>query len=145
LVFLAVVAACVGYVTYEAFGLTFLGVVFPLSVALIALALMGTLAVAFLRKKKPSYVFYDSEHALQREDKPVHSDLHYHAWMLGMLGAIGLVGFVLGIFSFITTFFMVKAQLQWHKAALAASGSIAPFAFLSHMLGLDYPGASCSR
>ena len=73
------------------------------------------------------------------EDKPTHSDWHYQAWMLGLLGAIALVGFVLGIFAFIATFLRVKAQVKWPKAALAASGTIVLFGFLSYMLGLDYP------
>jgi len=140
LCFLAVVAACALYVTYESFGFTFLGGVFPLSVSLIALALLGALAVGFLRRKKaPSYIFYDSERAMLGEDKPTHSDWHYQAWMLGLLGAIAMVGFVLGIFAFIATFLRVKAQVKWPKAALAASGTIVLFGFLSYMLGLDYP------
>jgi putative tricarboxylic transport membrane protein len=140
LCFLAVVTACAVYIAYESFGFTFLGGVFPLSVSVIALALLGALALGFLRRKKaPSYIFYDSEHAMQGEDKPTHSDWHYQAWMLGMLGAIALVGFVLGIFAFIATFLRVKAHVKWHKAALAASGTIVLFGFLSRMLGLDYP------
>jgi TctA family transporter len=140
LCFLAVVTACAVYIAYESFGFTFLGGVFPLSVSVIALALLGALAVGFLRRKKaPSYIFYDSEYAMRGEDKPTHSDWHYQAWMLGMLGAIALVGFVLGIFAFIATFLRVKAHVEWHKAALAASGTVVLFGFLSYMLGLDYP------
>jgi TctA family transporter len=140
LCFLAVVAACAVYVTYESFGFTFQGGGFPQSVSQITLALLGALAVGFLRSKKaPSYIFYDSERAMQGEDKPTHSDWHYQAWMLGLLGSIALVGFVLGIFAFITTFLRVKAQVKWPKAALAASGTIVLFGFLSYMLGLDYP------
>ena len=138
--FLAVVCAFVGYVAYESSGLTFLGGVFPLSVALIALAMLCAMAFAFLRgQKRPSYLFYDGERGRQGEEKATQSDLHYQAWMLGMLGAIGLVGFVLGIFAFITAFLKVKARVAWHKAALAASGSVVLFSFLSYMLGLDYP------
>jgi hypothetical protein len=96
--------------------------------------------VRFLRRKKaPSYLFYDSEHGWQDEDKPIYSDWHYQAWMLGMLGAIALLGFVLGIYAFITTFLIIKGRARWYKAALAASGTIVLFAFLSYMLGLEYP------
>jgi hypothetical protein len=70
----------------------------------------------------------------------VYSDWHYQAWMLGMIGASALIGFVLGIYAFITTFLIVKGRAKWYKAALAASGSIVLFAFLSYVLGLEYPG-----
>ena len=140
LCFLAVVTACAAYVAYESFGFTFLGGVFPLSVALISLVLLGAMFVGFLRKNKaPSYLFYDSERGLQGEDKPLHGDWHYQGWMLGMLGVIALIGFVLGIYAFITTFLIIKGRTRWYKAALAASGSVVLFAFLSHMLGLEYP------
>jgi putative tricarboxylic transport membrane protein len=140
--FLAAVAICFVYVTYEATGLTFLGGVFPLSVGLIGIVLVSVMAMSFLRSSRgPSYLFFDAEREREGEgeDKPVQSNLHYHAWMLGMLVAIAAVGFVLGIFAFIATFLHVKARVAWPKAALAASGSIVLFAFLSHMLALHYP------
>ncbi len=138
--FLAVVAAYVVYVTYEASNLTFLGAVFPFSVGVIGIVLLSAMALGFMRHQRgPSYLYYDAEHGRDGEDKPVQSDLHYHLWMLGMLGAVALVGFVLGIFAFIATFLRVKAGVAWHKAALAASGSVALFSFLSYMLALHYP------
>ncbi|MBI3045218.1 MAG: tripartite tricarboxylate transporter permease [Betaproteobacteria bacterium] len=140
MIFLGVLTAFVAYVIYESSRLTFLARVFPLSVALISLALMGVLAAAFLRKaKKPSYLFYDSEREWGDQERPVHSDLHYQAWMLGLLAAVGLAGFVLGVFAYVTVFLRVKARVAWHNAALAASGIVALLAFLSYLLVLDYP------
>ncbi|MGQ0749428.1 MAG: tripartite tricarboxylate transporter permease [Betaproteobacteria bacterium] len=144
--FLAAVTACVIYVIYEASALTFLGGIFPLSVAAIALALLCGMAFGFLRRqKRPSYVFYDGERARTPEEKPTHSDLHFQMWMLGMLGAIALVGFVLGMFAFIALFLRLKAQVPWLKAGLSASGAIVLFAFLQYMLALDYPGGVLQR
>ena len=69
---------------------------------------------------------------------------HYQEWMLGLLGASVLVGFVLGVFVFIAVFLRVKAQVAWMKAARAAAGAVAVLSLLSHILVLDYPGGSCS-
>ena len=144
-IFLGVMVALVGYVIYESSRLTFLASVFPMSVALITLALLFAVGAVYFVKKQPSYVFYDSERALESHDRPVHSDLHFQAWMLGMLGAIGLLGFLPGIFAFITVFLKVKAKVAWHSAALAASGAIALFTFLSYLLVLDYPRGILQR
>jgi TctA family transporter len=145
-IFLSLVTACVAYVIYEASRLTFLASVFPMSVALISLALLCALAAAFLsRRKGPSHLFYDSEREWEGHEKPAHSMLHYQAWMLGLLGAAALVGFVLGVFAFITVFLKVKAGVAWHRAALAGSGAVALLAFLSHALVLDYPGGILQR
>lgn len=139
-IFLGVIAACVVYAAWEASGLTFLARVFPLSVALISLALLGAMAATFLwRADKPSYLFHDSEGHGPDAARPAHSELHYLAWLAGVLAAVGLVGFVLGIFAFIAAFLRVKAQVAWYKAALAATGAVIVLALLSHLLVLDYP------
>jgi len=144
--FLGIMTALVAYVAYESSRLTFLARVFPLSVALISLALLCAMAAAFLRKgKKPSYLFYDSEREWGGQERPVHGDLHYQAWMLGLLGAVGMVGFLPGVFAFITVFLQVKARVAWHQAALAASGAIGVFVLLSHVLVLDYPRGILQR
>ena len=145
-VFLGVMALCTGYVVYEATRLTFLARVFPLSVALISLGLMAVMAVALLRRnRKPSYLFYDSERAWDGIERPVHGDLHYQAWMLGLLGAIALVGFLPGVFAYITVFLRVKARVAWLKALLGAAGAAGLFILLSWLLVLDYPWGILQR
>jgi len=140
LAFLAAMALVVAYVVYESTRLTFLARVFPMSVALISLALMGGMAVAFMRRnRRPSYLFYDSERAWGDAERPVHGDLHFQAWMLALLGVIALVGFLPGVFAYITVFLRVKARTAWHNAALGAAGAVGLFVLLSWLLVLDYP------
>jgi putative tricarboxylic transport membrane protein len=143
--FLGLITACVGYVIYESSRLTFLAKVFPLSVALIALGLLVAMWVVFLRRqRRPAYLFYDGERG-GGEDRPVHSELHYLGWMAGLLAAMGLLGFLLGIFAFIAAFLRWKAHVAWHKAALAAAAAVALFALLSYVLVLDYPRGLLQR
>ena len=145
--FLGLITACVAYVIVESMRLTFLARVFPLSVAIIAMALLAAMWVAFLRRGggRPAYLFYDGERDGGEAERPAHSELHYLGWMLGMLAAMGVLGFLLGIFAFITAFLRWKAQVAWHKAALAASAAVAVFALLSYLLVLDYPRGLLQR
>jgi TctA family transporter len=139
LIFLGLILACVLYIIYEMTQLTFLARVFPLSVALITLVLLLA-TLAFSLRNKPSYVLTDTEREWTAEEQPAHSVWHYLGWMLAILAAAAVFGFVLGIFIYITVFLHVKAQVAWHKAALSASGAIVVLSVLSHILVLDYPG-----
>ena len=138
LAFLAVLTAVVVYAIYETARLTFLARVFPLAAALITLALLAALIALSLRNR-PAYVLFDSEREWTAEDRPQQSVWHYQAWMLGLLLASALAGFVLGIFAFISVFLRVKARVAWQRATLAAFGAVALLAVLSHVLVLDYP------
>ncbi|MGQ0749165.1 MAG: tripartite tricarboxylate transporter permease [Betaproteobacteria bacterium] len=144
LVFLSVITACVLYIIYESSTqLTFLARVFPLSVAVITLALLIGAYVWMLRDRA-SYVLHDAERATG-EERPMYSVWHYQGWMLGLLAATALVGFVLGVFVYITVFLRVKARVMWPKAALAASGAVLALSVLSYILVLDYPEGILQR
>ena len=136
--FLTLMLACVVYAMYDIWNLNFLGKVFPMAVALITLAMLLALLGLF-RLKRPAYAFYDSEREWASEEKPVHSDLHFQGWMLGLLAAIGAVGFILGIFIYITAFLRVKAGVRWHWAITGAIGAVLLLGTLGHLLVLDYP------
>jgi putative tricarboxylic transport membrane protein len=138
LFFLCVLAACIGYALLDAAQRTLLARLFPIIVAPITLSLMGAVAVLSVRKR-PSYVFFDSEREWGPDEKPSRSELHYQGWMVGLLGSVALFGFVLGIFVYVTTFLRLKAQVAWHWAAIAASGAVVVLSALSHALVLDYP------
>ena len=138
MIFLGLITACVAYVIYEMSRLTFLARVFPLSVALITLALLVA-AFAWTLRNRPSYVLHDSEREWSAGERPVHSGLHFQGWMLGLPGTIAVFGFVLGIFFYISIFLRLKAHVSWPLAAVGASGAVGLFSLLSHVLVLDYP------
>ena len=137
-IFLGVIAACVLYAIYDVSRLAFLGRVFPLSVALITLGLLMAIAVVF-RGNRPNYAFFDSERQRTGEDNAAHSDLYFQAWILGLLVAAGVFGFVLGIFVYIATFLVFKANVRLHRALLGALGAVTLLSVLSYVLVLDYP------
>jgi TctA family transporter len=137
-IFLAVVAGYVLYAMYDISELAFLGKVFPMSVAVVTLVMLLAIAVIFFRSR-PNYALYDSERELTGADKPVVSDLRVQAWILALLAAIGVLGFVLGIFAYITLFLRLKGGVKWSGAMLGALGAIAVLSTLGYYLVLDYP------
>ena len=137
-IFLGLLAAACLYTIYDAWHLEFLGNVFPISVALVTLALLAAAAV-FFSLNRPNYVFFDSEREWGDKDKPVHSDFHFQGWILALLAAIGVFGYMLGIFVYITAFLRVKAGSRWHWAMVGALGAVAVLSTFGYFLALDYP------
>ena len=137
-IFLGLLAAACVYTIYDAWHLEFLGKVFPISVALVTLALLAAAAV-FFSLNRPNYVFFDSEREWGDKDKPVHSDFHFQGWILALLAAIGVFGYMLGIFVYITAFLRVKAGSRWHWAMVGALGAVAVLSTFGYFLALDYP------
>lgn len=135
-VFLALLIAAVLYSIYDFSQAQFLGKVFPISAALVTLTLLIAIAVVF-RKGRPNYALFDSERAW--DDKPAHSDLHIQAWILALLAAIAVAGFILGIFIYIATFLRIKAGARWIWCIVGAFGAVALLSALGHFLALRYP------
>jgi len=138
MIFLGVLTAFVGYTIFEMSRLSFLGRVFPLSVALITLVLLVA-AIVLSSRDRPSYVLHDSEREWTVADRPPFSAWHFQGWMLGLIGAIAVVGFVLGVFLYLCTFLRIKARVRWIPAVLGAAGAIFVLSLLSHLLVFDYP------
>jgi TctA family transporter len=138
LVFLGLLTAGCLYALFDASRLSFLGKVFPVSVGLITLALLVAAALLFSRKR-PDSVFYDSEHEWRDEDRPMHSDMYFQGWIMALLAAIALFGFILGILVYITTFLRMKAGVRWHRAVAGALATVVVMSLFGHFLVLEYP------
>jgi hypothetical protein len=125
-------------VIYDTWNLNFLGKVFPLSVGLITLVLLVAAVVLFSRKR-PDYVFFDSEREWSGEDRPIHGDLHVQGWILALLAAIAVVGFILGIFIYIAVFLRLKAGVRWSRAIAGALAAAAVMILFGDLFVLEYP------
>jgi TctA family transporter len=137
-IFLGLLVLVCLYTLYDTWELAFLGKVFPVAVALITLALVAA-AIVLFSLKRPNYIFFDSEREWTGEDKPVHGDLHYQAWILLLLALTAAFGFILGVLAYITVFLKLKAQARWHTALLGALGAVAVLSAFGHLLALEYP------
>jgi putative tricarboxylic transport membrane protein len=136
-VFLGLLIAGCLYAIYDAWKLSFLGKVFPVAVALITLGLLVA-AVALFVRKRPDYVFFDSEREWGGQT-PVHGDLHFQGWILALLAAIAVFGFLPGIFLYIATFLKIKAGLRWHRALAGALAAVVVMGLFGHFFVLQYP------
>ena len=137
-IFMGLLIAACAYTIYDVWRLDFLGKVFPISAAVVTLVLLAA-AVAHFSRSRPNYVFYDSEREWASSERPAHSDLHFQAWILGLLAAIGAFGFILGVFAYVVTFLRVKARTRWHWAIVSALGAVGVFGLFGYFLALQYP------
>ncbi|MBX3649908.1 MAG: tripartite tricarboxylate transporter permease [Burkholderiales bacterium] len=137
-VFLGLLIAICLYTIYDTWHLQFLGKVFPVAVTLITLALLIAAVLQF-RRNRPDYVFFDSERDLSGDNRPAHGDLHFQGWILALLAAIGLLGFILGVFIYIAAFLRVKAGVRWSRAIGGALAAVAVMSLFSHLFVLQYP------
>ena len=112
-----------------------LGMVFPMSVAIIAMLMLTPLLVSMKRATKPAAVLHDIEHGVETE----YSDWHYMGWIVGMLCMIGLVGFPLGCALFIYTFITVKAGGSHLRNAVFGLAATSFLSVMSYALTLSYP------
>ncbi|MCW5574612.1 MAG: tripartite tricarboxylate transporter permease [Burkholderiales bacterium] len=137
-VFLGLLIAICLYAVYDTWHLQFLGKVFPVTVTLITLALLAATALQFTRRQ-PDYVFFDAERDWGGDDRPTHGDLHFQGWILALLAAIGVFGFIIGIFIYITAFLRIKAGVRWHWAVASALAAVAVMSVFGHFFVLQYP------
>jgi putative tricarboxylic transport membrane protein len=137
-VFLGLLIAICLYTVYDTWQLDFLGKVFPLAVTLITLILLVAAALLF-RRQRPDPVFFDSERDWSGDTRPARGDLHFQGWILALLAAIGLVGFIPGIFVYITAFLGLKAGVRWHLAVAGALAAVAVMSIFGHFFVLQYP------
>jgi len=137
-VFLGLLAAACLYTIYDVWRLDFLAKVFPMSAALITLAMLVVTAFVFM-KRRPDYAFFDGDRDFAKGEEPVASELHFQGWILGLMAAIGAVGFLLGSFLFITVFMRVKAGVRWRWALAGALGAAVVLGMVGHVLALSYP------
>jgi uncharacterized membrane protein len=90
-------------------------------------------------RDRPSYVLHDSEREWSTAERPQYSSLYFQGWILGLLAAVAVLGFVLGVLVFICAFLRIKARVGWVRTVLGAAGVIAVLSLLSHLLVFDYP------
>jgi TctA family transporter len=137
-IFLAMIIACVVYAMFDLQDLAFLGKVFPMSVAIITLALLVAIAIVFMRGK-PSYALYDAERDNAGGERPIASDWHVQSWILALLAAIGVLGFILGVLAYIAVFLRLKAGVRWGWSIFGGLAAALMLSVLGYFLVLHYP------
>ncbi len=110
---------------------------FPRVAAFSMLAFLAPILVMMVLRKAPSGFFYDAE----RKNAPEsgRSAEFYIGMLIVMLLWAGVVGFVLGIATFITLFLRRFALVDWWKALAGGLGFVLFLGIISNQLTLRYP------
>ncbi|MEM6848144.1 MAG: hypothetical protein AAF580_08730, partial [Pseudomonadota bacterium] len=110
---------------------------YPMVASVSTMAFLAPIIFFMLTKKEPSQHFYDEE--LKRVDEGGRSAEYYIGMLAVMLLFSGVVGFVLGVATFIAAFLWRGAGLVWWKAILGGCGFVLFLGILSDQLTLRYP------
>lgn len=138
LVFSCLMLGLVLWFVYDVYNLRFLGSVFPLTVAGIAGALMGTVILITAVRPRGA-VMFDSEAEARVAGSTQSSGLRYLFWFL-LLPAIGLVtGFYLAALIFVALFLRIEGRVALWQVGIGVLGIGTVLAVLAQALTLRYP------
>ena len=125
------------YVMWDGLQFNRLTGLFPMVASISTLVLVSPIVFSLVFRKAPSSSFYDAERNNPSEGG--RSAEFYIGILAIMLLFSGLVGFVLGIATFITVFLRRAAELPWWKAVVGGAAFVLFLGILSHQLTLRYP------
>lgn len=140
LVFALALLAIFTYGAVSSYPLSFLGAVFPLSTSALMLLFTGFIVWKICRAKPGHNTHYDQELAAHANGEHDGSSVWPSvAWFAFLFGATALVGFILALAVFITSFLGLRTQIGWLRSAIYAAVCIAFMVTLGHFLTLDFP------
>jgi putative tricarboxylic transport membrane protein len=139
LVFLGVLIAFTGWAIADSLPRVFSMSVFPITVGVLTLIPLIAVAVGMVRTDRPSVLLFDAnkDDALLRRHAP--SDLYYLGWMVALLAAAALLGFVIAVALFIFTFIRYEARGSYTLSILASLAFLLLLAVFGQALVLEYP------
>ena len=136
-VFVAGIIALTLYIFQDGLKYNSLTGMFPQVASVSMMAFLVPIVFMMATHKAPSPFFYDAEKSAGADAK--RSAEFYIAILLAMLLFSGVVGFVLGMATFITLFLRLGAQVDWWKAIAGGAASVLFLGVISHQLTLRYP------
>lgn len=135
--FFAVVAATI-YLLVDSLQYNILTALYSRFAGILTLLFLIPLGLRLLLTHKPATAFYDEEVTGDNVGRSTSAE-YYMLWMVGLLVACALVGFVLGVATFIFMFLLRMAQVRIHWAAFGAAVFVLGLGVLSNALTLRYP------
>jgi putative tricarboxylic transport membrane protein len=139
IVFFGVVAVFTLTLLGNSFTVTWLSGIYPQVACGMTIAFMIPLGIKLFRLNQPDAVFYDSEREQFSEDISYRTSEHYLAWLLLMIAASAVFGFVIGVAIFTYTFIRVKGGVRHLFCALNSIAFICVLGTVQHLMTLEYP------
>ncbi len=137
--FYGVLVALTVYVLIDSFQHDPATALYPKLVSALTLCFLAPVGFRILAGGAPHSALYDSRWEGAAGERPTGSNVYYLGWLLAMLAASALIGFVLGIATFIYAFMRHRAGVSHVACAVGAVAFILFLGTLSHFLVLQYP------
>ncbi|HET6467989.1 MAG TPA: tripartite tricarboxylate transporter permease [Geminicoccaceae bacterium] len=137
LVFAGVVAAILAYAIYDASGLTFLGRVFPMSMA--AVTGLAALWVVFRALQGGELAFQDEDAATATAGGFLTGREAYLVMIAVVVLGVWLLGFMAGIALFFLAFLLLKARAGLARTAVLTASALAFLFVISWAMTLHLP------
>jgi len=117
-----------------------LGAVFPMSVTVAMLLVMGFVFKGVRAGGRENLSNYDEERPGIEDFTPPDKGIWYFlSWLLGLLGLTALVGFFIALNVFFLAFLRREAEASWKKTIILTLAADGVLMFLSWLMTLDLP------
>ncbi|MEM7370776.1 MAG: tripartite tricarboxylate transporter permease [Bacteroidota bacterium] len=117
---------------------SFLGGIFPLTIACVSVPFAGWLVWIFVRKKENNPAVFDAE---QVAEAGTFKSSWYEPvlWIGGLYLGSTIIGFIPAIMVFLISFFSLKAHTSWLQTALLTAGGVGLLLLFGSLLNLEFP------
>ncbi|MEZ5730658.1 MAG: hypothetical protein R3E48_23415, partial [Burkholderiaceae bacterium] len=140
IVFVTLIVAALLFALWSTYGLSFLGKVFPASMATLTLPFALWLLVSLGTGPRQSTANHDQEQTGEHVGNPEVANVWTSvAWFALLFGLTGLVGFVMALVVFMMAYLIMRTRLGLAGSIAYTAVAIGGMAALGHFLTLDFP------
>lgn len=140
LVFASALMVIFTYGVLSSYPLSFLGAVFPLATSGLMLLFTGFVLWNICLAKPGHNTHFDQELAAHANGEHDGSSVWPSVgWFAFLFATTALVGFILALAVFITSFLALRTQIGWVRSVIYAAVCIGFMVTLGHFLTLDFP------
>ncbi|MDH3701893.1 MAG: hypothetical protein OEU46_11300, partial [Alphaproteobacteria bacterium] len=113
--------------------------IYPQVACGLSLTFLIPLGIRLVATKRPHSIFYDSEREQFSEHVTYRTSAHYLGWLLLMMIASALFGFVIGVALFTYSFIRIKGGVRHVWCAVNSAAFICVLGLVQHLMTLEYP------
>ncbi len=139
MVFAAVVLVFTLMLLWDSLQHNWLTSIYPQVACGLSLAFLIPLGIRLVATKRPHSIFYDSEREQFSEHVTYRTSAHYLGWLLLMMIASALFGFVIGVALFTYSFIRIKGGVRHVWCAVNSAAFICVLGLVQHLMTLEYP------